>query len=230
MALWNFKMVINITSFDDLPKITKIIAIWNFLDKTIMQLKISKRYSSYSFHPMSAKRFEDIGYHGEIQAITFLGNPPSFKNFVAFEILTWEPMGKSPRCGISWKWLIVEQNKSLELWVLGNTYVRYLWLISRVWFGVIWCTLQNFQFYRFSKHCPSPNFHPVSSKLYTRYHNHGPIQVVTFLGNLAKITKINILKFFLTQDHIELEISKCPISCKIFIEPIQTFWEHWLAW
>ena len=47
-----------------------------------MWLEISKRYSSYSFHPMSAKRYEDIGYYGGIQVITFLGNRLSFKNFV----------------------------------------------------------------------------------------------------------------------------------------------------
>ncbi len=58
-----------------------------------MGLEISKRYS-YSFHLMSVKLCENIGYHGGIQAITFLGNRPSFKNFVALEILTWESMGK----------------------------------------------------------------------------------------------------------------------------------------
>ena len=33
-----------------------------------MGLELSKRCSSYSFHLMSAKRYEDIGYHGGIQA------------------------------------------------------------------------------------------------------------------------------------------------------------------
>ncbi len=59
-----------------------------------MRLEISKRYS-YSFHSMSAKFYEDIGYHGGIQVVTFFGNRPSFTNFVAFEILTRESMGKS---------------------------------------------------------------------------------------------------------------------------------------
>ncbi len=48
-----------------------------------MGLEISKCFSSYSFHLMSVKHYEDISYHGGIQAITFLGNLPSFKNFVA---------------------------------------------------------------------------------------------------------------------------------------------------
>ena len=43
---------------------------------------------------MSAKLYDDIGYHGRIQVIGFLGNRPSFKDFVAFEISTWESMGK----------------------------------------------------------------------------------------------------------------------------------------
>ena len=44
-----------------------------------MGLDIPK-HNSYIFHPMSAKLHEDIGYHGGIQAITFLGNRPRFKN------------------------------------------------------------------------------------------------------------------------------------------------------
>ena len=35
-----------------------------------MGLEISKRYS-YSFHPMSAKVYEDIGYHAGIQATLY---------------------------------------------------------------------------------------------------------------------------------------------------------------
>ncbi len=38
-----------------------------------MGLGISKCFSSYSFHRISAKLHEYIGYHGEIQAITFRG-------------------------------------------------------------------------------------------------------------------------------------------------------------
>ena len=35
-----------------------------------------------------------LGYHGRIQAITFLGNRPSLKKCGTFETLTWESMGK----------------------------------------------------------------------------------------------------------------------------------------
>ena len=47
-----------------------------FLAQDHMGLEISKRYSSYSFHSISAKPYEDIGYHSGIQAVTFLGNQP----------------------------------------------------------------------------------------------------------------------------------------------------------
>ena len=52
---------------------------WHFeiFVQDYMGLEISKRYSSHSFHPIQAKLYEDIGYHGGIQAITFLGNRPS---------------------------------------------------------------------------------------------------------------------------------------------------------
>ena len=58
-----------------------------------MGLEISKRFSSYSFHMMSVKLYEEITYHDGIQAITFLGNQPSFK--------TWGSMGKPKMWNIS---------------------------------------------------------------------------------------------------------------------------------
>ncbi len=47
-----------------------------------MGLEISKRFSFHSFHPMSVKLYEDIGYYGGIQAITSLGSRLIFKIFV----------------------------------------------------------------------------------------------------------------------------------------------------
>ena len=56
-----------------------ICQIWKFygtfkflLTQNQMGLEISKCYS-YSFHPISVKRYEGIDYHDGIQAITFLG-------------------------------------------------------------------------------------------------------------------------------------------------------------
>ena len=40
---------------------------------------------------MSAKLYEDFGYHGGIQGITFLVNRPNLKIILwHFEILTWD--------------------------------------------------------------------------------------------------------------------------------------------
>ncbi len=48
-----------------------------------MGLEISKPYSNYSFHPMPAKLYENIGCHGGIQTISFLDNQSGFKKDVA---------------------------------------------------------------------------------------------------------------------------------------------------
>ncbi len=73
-------------------EIRQIMAVWFFsYHRTIiMGLETSKRYSSYTSHPISAKLYEDIGYRRWIQAFTFLGNGLRFKNFVALKIWdTW---------------------------------------------------------------------------------------------------------------------------------------------
>ncbi len=57
---------------------------------------------------------------------------------------------------------------------------------SLCWFGVIRCTLQNFQFTIFKTLLLS-QFSSDSSKLYTRYHNHTGCH---FLGGLPKIVKL----------------------------------------
>ncbi len=47
------------------------------LTHDLMGLDISRRYS-YNFQPISAKPYEDIAHHGGIQAVSLLGNRPSF--------------------------------------------------------------------------------------------------------------------------------------------------------
>ncbi len=87
-------------------------------------------------------------------------------------------------------------DKNLGLGVLRCAYVGYFWcLIPWVWFGVIQCTFQNFQFYNFLKTLLLSQFSSDSSKLYTRYHNH--TLAVTFYGDLPKIAKIMALWNFL---------------------------------
>ena len=66
-----------------------------------MGLGISKHCSPYSIHLMSAKLCEGIGCYGGIQAITFLGNRPSFKTLWHFEIFIMGVGGKNPKmCNI----------------------------------------------------------------------------------------------------------------------------------
>ena len=62
---------------------------------------MSKRYSSYSFHPMSAKFYENIGWYGGREAITFLAIGQVLTLLWHFEILTWESMGKPETWSIS---------------------------------------------------------------------------------------------------------------------------------
>ena len=65
--------------FPNQPKIKHYIAF--FVNTGAYRLEISKYYSSYIFHPISDKSFEDIDYHGGIQVIAFIANRPGFKAF-----------------------------------------------------------------------------------------------------------------------------------------------------
>ncbi len=60
-----------------------------------MGLEISKRYSSYSFHLMSAKFYKDIGLPWELQAITYCQSVLSFKIFLALWNFNMLVNGKS---------------------------------------------------------------------------------------------------------------------------------------
>ncbi len=84
-----------------------------------MGLEMSKRYFSYTFHPISAKLYESIGYHGGIQASTFPGNWPSFKNLKwpfkwHFEILTWSQWETPNLCQILKA--TVHRAKGMKIW------------------------------------------------------------------------------------------------------------------
>ena len=56
-------------------------------------------------------------------------------------------------------------------------------------FGAL-CKISNFTIF---KTLVLPNFHPMSSKLYTSYHKHGAKQDITFLVDLPKIPNIMAL-------------------------------------
>ncbi len=56
-----------------------------------------KRLLFLQFYPISIKLYEGIGHHGEIQAVIFLGNRPSFKILWHFAILIYGTQWKNPK-------------------------------------------------------------------------------------------------------------------------------------
>ncbi len=60
-----------------------------------MGLNILKRYFSFSFQSISAKLYEDIAYHGEIQTATCHIKKKKKKKKWHFKNLFFESMGKS---------------------------------------------------------------------------------------------------------------------------------------
>ncbi len=70
-------------------------ALWNFVNTGPYGLKISKRYSSYSFYPIGANFTINKAVKRENKIINFGGICKQYKSCVTFEILTWESMEKS---------------------------------------------------------------------------------------------------------------------------------------
>ena len=136
--------------------------------------------------------YEDIGYHGGMQAVTFLGNPPSYKHFVTLCGFNMGVNGKIMKCAISWKQLTVEQNG----WKLGtcgprNSICRVLFRsghLSSVWGHSV--HVPKFPMLRLSKGYCCHSFHPISTKLYGKYGNHGGYRILPFLA-VYQILKIN---------------------------------------
>ena len=62
-----FFVLVNTGSYGTINFKTQIL-----LTQVHMGLGISKRYTPGTFHPISAKLYEDIGYYGGIQAVIFM--------------------------------------------------------------------------------------------------------------------------------------------------------------
>ncbi len=75
-----------------------------------MWLGIPKRFSFYSFHPMSARIYKSIGDYGGMQATIFRVNEPCFKNIVTLWNFNMGIKGEIVKCTMSWKPLAVERN------------------------------------------------------------------------------------------------------------------------
>ncbi len=73
-----------VTVFGDLPKITNSVTLWIFSQhRTIWGWKFQNASSPTVFIWFQPSLKRTLATIGRIQAITFLGNQPSFKNFVA---------------------------------------------------------------------------------------------------------------------------------------------------
>ena len=128
-----------------------------------MGLEISKHYSYYSFHLMSDKLYQDIGYHGGTQTITFVANRPS-KNFVILWNFNMCVNGK-PKMWNMWK-TANRRAKRTKIWDL-----RYYVHIGRVLLmpdslSLVWghsVHFAKFPILRFSKHYSFNSFRQIST-------------------------------------------------------------------
>ncbi len=91
-------------------------------------------------------------------------------------------------------------------------------------FRLVWGHLVHFancQFY-YLRLCSSPNFYPISFKLYTRYLINRAIQA-TFWAICQKLQKLWHFEISLTQDHMQLEITKCYFSHNFHWSPSKLY-------
>ncbi len=94
--------------------------------------------------------------------------------------------------------------KGTNIWDAGTTVHVWRLFLMPDYLSLVWGYLVHFAKFpilQFVKLCFSPNFHPISSKVYTSCPNHGAIQAtcITFFGDLPKLKKkYGILKFVIT--------------------------------
>ncbi len=72
-----------------------------------------------------SQTYEDIGYHGGIQAINFLAIGQVLEILCHIEILTWEAIGNPKMWNILKLAYRRAKHENLGLWVLWFTYVGY---------------------------------------------------------------------------------------------------------
>ncbi len=169
-----------------------------------MELEISKRYFSFSFHRIPSKLYEDIACHGGMQPITLLGNRPSFHK-ICGTLKYWSQL-ENLNCGISRKWLTVEWNGwNLGLRVPLNTHMEVTFDARFIEFGWGWfCALRKISKFTIFK---TLFLYFIQSIIIM-----GLYRLLLVLAICQKLKKIWHFEFFLTQDHMPLEISKCYFS------------------
>ena len=119
--------------FGDVPKLKKMKFL--FQQRTTWGWKCQNA-SPTVFMLIPAIFYEGIGYNDGMQAITFVGNRQSFKNFVAHWNFNTGVSGKVLKCWISWKRLIKERNG----WKCGtcDTVLRTIKVWGYCSFLILW--------------------------------------------------------------------------------------------
>ena len=146
--------------------------------------------------------------------------------FVALWNFNMGSQWESLKCGISRKLLIVDHN----WWKFGTQgSIGHIWkvLLMPDSFSLVWghsVHFAKFPILQFLKLCSSPNFHLIHPNFIQGIII---IQAVTFLAICQKLQKLWHFEIFLTQDHMQLEVSIPPT---IFIGIHQSLWQHWLPW
>ncbi len=135
--------------------------------KTLLLLQFSSE--------LSAKLYEEITYHGGIKAITFLGNQPSFKNFLALWNFKMRVNGKPEMCNIPK--MANRRVKRTQIWDSGATMNICRVLLMPDSLSLVWVHLVHFAKFpilQFSKTTCMflSQFSSDSSKAYRKYHNH----------------------------------------------------------
>ncbi len=137
-----------------------------------MRLEISKRYCSYSFHPIWAKFYDTYGSHRGIYSYRYLGGLAKFKNFVALSNFNMGVNGKPKMWNIS-KRPIVEGN-GRKFGTRGTTVHMCRILLMPGTFNARFLEFgwghsvhfAKFSMLRFSKGYCSPSFRSISTKFY----------------------------------------------------------------
>ncbi len=151
---------------------------------------ISKRYSSYSLHPISAKLYVKVSYHGGIQAVTFLD---TFGQVLKLSWHFWVN-GKILKCAITRNSLIVGRNESKFGTRRPMKSICSVLFMSDS-FSSVWghsVHFAKFLMLRFRKIYCSHSVHPISIKLYGKY----VIKGDTSYCFIWRITKCRHFEFF----------------------------------
>ncbi len=184
-------------------------------------LRFSKRYFSNSFHRIPSKLYQNIAYYGGMQAITLLGNRPSFS--------TLESMGKPKMWSISKREdRRVKRTKIWDSWY----YNTYMDVTFDAWFfefglGSFSALCKISRILQCLKTLLLSQFSSDSSKLYTR--SGGQYRLLR-LWWCAKNFKKMALWIFLNIGSYAAGNFKVLFLPQFSLEPIQTLWQHWLPW